>query len=206
MFRQIPSTIRLPHNCRDILHAANLRHGTDGFTYPPTGGVLRIFLSLKIWRLRPGLNPRTWVPKASTLPLDHRSHCRWCIRKKKIPRDEKHGVGSHKVGLTAAQLPDIAATLRFYSFHLVWRPESTNLCLDFAGCFSHQKDVTHYFLVPFFCVCRCHSVVKINLFTLSDLTWKNFAVPFFVLVQRTEEEGYDVIYLTFWHRSFTFKF
>ena len=24
-------------------------------------------------RLRPGLNPRTWVPKASTLPLDHRS-------------------------------------------------------------------------------------------------------------------------------------
>ena len=36
--------------------------------------VLRIFyLSLKIRRLRPGLNPRTWVPKASTLPLDHRS-------------------------------------------------------------------------------------------------------------------------------------
>ena len=24
-------------------------------------------------RIRPGLNPRTWVPKASTLPLDHRS-------------------------------------------------------------------------------------------------------------------------------------
>jgi len=30
---------------------------------------------LKIRRLRPVLNPRTWVPKASTLPLDHRS--RW---------------------------------------------------------------------------------------------------------------------------------
>jgi hypothetical protein len=27
---------------------------------------------LKIQRLRPGLNPRTWVLKASTLPLDHR--------------------------------------------------------------------------------------------------------------------------------------
>ena len=27
----------------------------------------------KSWRLRPRLNPRTWVPKASTLPLDHRS-------------------------------------------------------------------------------------------------------------------------------------
>ena len=31
------------------------------------------FFTLKIRRLRPGLNPRTWVLKASTLPLDHRS-------------------------------------------------------------------------------------------------------------------------------------
>ena len=64
--------IRLPRNSRDLLHAANLRHGTDGFTSPPKEGVLRIFSPLKIRRLRPGLNPRTWVPKASTLPLDHR--------------------------------------------------------------------------------------------------------------------------------------
>jgi hypothetical protein len=48
---------------RDLLHAANVRHGTDGFTSPSP---------LKIRRLRPGLNPRTWVLKASTLPLDHR--------------------------------------------------------------------------------------------------------------------------------------
>jgi len=41
----------------------DLRHGTDGFTSPPKEGVLRIF------------SPRTWVPKASTLPLDHLS--RW---------------------------------------------------------------------------------------------------------------------------------
>ena len=73
MFRQISSRIRLPHNSRDLLHAANLRHGTDGFTSPPKEGVLRIFSPLKIRRLRPGLNPQTWVPKASTLPLDHRS-------------------------------------------------------------------------------------------------------------------------------------
>ena len=26
---------RLPHKFRDLLHAANLRHGTDGFTSPP---------------------------------------------------------------------------------------------------------------------------------------------------------------------------
>jgi hypothetical protein len=30
-----------------LLHAANLRHGTDGFTSPPKEGVLRIFITLK---------------------------------------------------------------------------------------------------------------------------------------------------------------
>jgi len=77
MFRQISSRIWLPHNSRDLLHAANLRHGTDGFTSPPKEGGLRIFSPLKIRRLWPGLNPRTWVPKASTLPLDHRSRWLW---------------------------------------------------------------------------------------------------------------------------------
>ena len=67
MFRQIWPKIRLPRNSRDLLHASNVRHGTDGFTYTPKEGVLRIFSPLKIRRLRPGLNPRTWVPKASTL-------------------------------------------------------------------------------------------------------------------------------------------
>jgi hypothetical protein len=57
---------------RDLLHAVKLRHGTDGFTSPPKEGVLRNFSPLKIRRLRAGANPRTWVPKASTLPLDHR--------------------------------------------------------------------------------------------------------------------------------------
>jgi hypothetical protein len=32
---------------RDLLHAANLRHGTDGFTSPPKEGVLRIFTPQK---------------------------------------------------------------------------------------------------------------------------------------------------------------
>jgi hypothetical protein len=41
---------------RDILHAANLWHGTDGITSPPKEGVLRIFSPLKIRQLRPGLN------------------------------------------------------------------------------------------------------------------------------------------------------
>ena len=67
---------------RDLLHAANLRHGTHGFTSLPKEGVLRIFSPLKIRRFRPGLNPRTWIPKASTLPLDHRSRYVWiCLYK-----------------------------------------------------------------------------------------------------------------------------
>jgi hypothetical protein len=50
---------------RNLLHVVKLRYETDDFTSPPKEGMLRIF--------RPGANPRTWVPKASTLPLDHRS-------------------------------------------------------------------------------------------------------------------------------------
>ena len=50
---------RLPRHFWVLLHAVNLRHGTYGFTSPPKKGVLRIF--------SPGLNPRTRVPKASTL-------------------------------------------------------------------------------------------------------------------------------------------
>ena len=57
--------LRLPRQFRDLLHAANLpfrRKAFWGFFRPE-----------KSWRLRPGWNPRTWVLKASTLPLDHRS-------------------------------------------------------------------------------------------------------------------------------------
>ena len=32
---------------RDLLHATNLRHGTDGFTSPPKEGVLKIFFARK---------------------------------------------------------------------------------------------------------------------------------------------------------------
>ena len=37
------------------------------------------FFALNVRRLWPGLNPRTWVLKASTLPLDHRSRSFWFI-------------------------------------------------------------------------------------------------------------------------------
>jgi hypothetical protein len=41
--------------------------------FPSEGRRAEDIFTRKIRRLRPGLNPRTWVPKASTLPLDHRS-------------------------------------------------------------------------------------------------------------------------------------
>ena len=40
----------------DLLHAVNLRHGTNGFTSLTKEGVLRIFSPWKIRRLRPDLN------------------------------------------------------------------------------------------------------------------------------------------------------
>jgi hypothetical protein len=36
-------TIRIPRNFCVLLHAAKLRHGTDGFTFPSNEGMLRIF-------------------------------------------------------------------------------------------------------------------------------------------------------------------
>jgi hypothetical protein len=41
----LPTTCDFHGKCRDLLHVANLRHGTDGFTSPPKEGVLRIFSS-----------------------------------------------------------------------------------------------------------------------------------------------------------------
>ena len=70
----------------DLLHAVNLRHGTNGFTSLPKEGVLWIFSPWKIRRFRPGLNPRTWVPKGSTLPLDHRNRSTSGVGK--LPEDK----------------------------------------------------------------------------------------------------------------------
>jgi hypothetical protein len=54
------------HASKVLLHAVNLRHGTDGFASPPKEVVLRIFITLKN-RPGSGSNPRTLRPVASTL-------------------------------------------------------------------------------------------------------------------------------------------
>jgi hypothetical protein len=48
--------------CRVVLHAVNLRHGTDGFTSPPKDVRARDFLSpTKVHRPRLARNPHPWV-------------------------------------------------------------------------------------------------------------------------------------------------
>ena len=42
---------------RNLLHAANLQHGTDGFTFPPKQGVLRIFFALRNPTVSAGFEP-----------------------------------------------------------------------------------------------------------------------------------------------------
>jgi hypothetical protein len=57
IFQQIWPRIRHPRNSRDLLHAANLRHGTDGFTSPLKEGVLRIIFALKNPTASAGFEP-----------------------------------------------------------------------------------------------------------------------------------------------------
>jgi hypothetical protein len=47
MTGQFGLQFRLPLNHRVLLRAANLRHGTDGFTSPPKEGMLWIFSPVK---------------------------------------------------------------------------------------------------------------------------------------------------------------
>ena len=49
--------IRLPRNSRDLLHSANLRHGTDGFTSPPNERGAEDFFALKNPKASAGFEP-----------------------------------------------------------------------------------------------------------------------------------------------------
>ena len=69
----LPENARITHN---IQGSFTCRKSTwdKRLYFPSEGRRAEEFLSWKIRRLRPGLNPR--LPKASTLPLDHRSRCK----------------------------------------------------------------------------------------------------------------------------------
>ena len=56
-FREFCRKWRLPRHFWVLLHAVNLRHGTDGFTSPPKEGALRIFSAPKNSTASPGFEP-----------------------------------------------------------------------------------------------------------------------------------------------------
>ena len=63
---------------RDLLHAANLRHGIDGFTSPPKEGVLRIFSDDDVqWHNQESLTQRNQSHPLTLQPLSRNiSHFR----------------------------------------------------------------------------------------------------------------------------------
>ena len=82
------------HAIRDLLHALGIFYMPQIYDMGPTALLpLRrkaswgFFSPLNTWRLRPGLNPRTWVLKATTPPLDHRSR-NWIDTTTKIKKCE----------------------------------------------------------------------------------------------------------------------
>jgi hypothetical protein len=67
MADRISPWTQLPCNRKGSLTCRKSAYGTHGFTSLPKEGMLRIFTPEKIRRLRPSLNPRTWVPEGSML-------------------------------------------------------------------------------------------------------------------------------------------
>ena len=78
----LPENARLPLNIQESFTCRKSTTWDNGFTSLPKEEVLRIFSPWKIRRPRLGLNPRSWVPKTSTLPQDHRSRLRLRDRKR----------------------------------------------------------------------------------------------------------------------------
>jgi hypothetical protein len=123
MSRQISSRIRLPCNSRDLLHAANLRHGTDGFTSPPKEGVLRSFFALKNPMASAGFEPANLDTKgqhATSRPSK-------LFRVKKI---------QYKIILICCWHNWCGQTATFQSFFKkksqFWNKKSSFLCLRYA--------------------------------------------------------------------------
>ena len=66
----LPQNARLPRNIQGSFTCRESTTWNKQLYFPSEGRRAEDFFALK----NPGLNPRTWVPKASTLSLDHRSY------------------------------------------------------------------------------------------------------------------------------------
>ena len=68
----LPENARLPRNIQGSFRCRKSTTLDKRLYFLSEGRGAEDFSPWKIRRLWPGLNPRTWVPEASTLPLDHR--------------------------------------------------------------------------------------------------------------------------------------
>ena len=99
------------------------------------------FFALKVRQLRPGLNPRTWVLKASTLPLDHRSHYP-CF----VTKNNTYGltIPSHRSQYPTAKIIGISRSLN--NSYLTWSQfQKVCCCVNRSTCMpdyaaQHTKD------------------------------------------------------------------
>jgi len=105
-----------------ILHAVNLRHGTDGFTSPPKEGALRIFSPEKF----DGLNPQTWVPKASTLT----SRPPKPLMKQYFSKVYSNRTTLEKVYSNETAHTELAALQLVKKYHLKFKPVQQNCCMN----------------------------------------------------------------------------
>ena len=144
---------RLPRSIQESFTCRKPTTWTDGFTSPPKEGVLRIFSPWKIWRLQPGLNPRTWVLKTSTLPLDHRSrfnttvltfHDRFqqIMRPYGWPVPFIHSPDIVQITLSKVMLCSCLSDTDY--FHALWH-ETLHQSLD-VFCFQNNKKKYHILL------------------------------------------------------------
>jgi len=111
---------RLPHHFWVLLHAVNLRYGTDGFTSPPKEGVLRIFSPDKFRRLRPSLNPRTHVnnkPFFFNYGCTFQMYSYWSFEDLKKKNWTLRIISVHNV--------DVNCSMRHQSFHSIVSEEKS---------------------------------------------------------------------------------
>ena len=138
--------LRLPRiHFRVLLHAVNMRHGRNGFSSLPKEGVLRIFSPWEIRRLRSGLYPQTWVPKASTLPVDWQwfpSDCTllWHIAGNQFGPDANMNRAvtrlqllHHDTGITVGQL--VTSQCDYVETWCV----PSNTCLTYRVCINYRR-------------------------------------------------------------------
>ena len=142
--------LRLPLiHFRVLLHAANMRHGKNGFISLPKEGVLRIFFALKNPTASAGFEPANLGTKGQhatsrpPMPLIELHTSRLAQSRKRVPHKVKsqlwagHSFGfwrpihrpgkpfSHPARATGAKCNDAASCKKFWTYNFLTQKEMT---------------------------------------------------------------------------------